>query len=598
MPKTLRPFIWHFIKKHWILIAIAQTFAFAWSLDHTLWPYVIMLLIDAITTYAGDRSDIWSILAKPIIMGISLWIFVEIAFRISGIALAKAIPRINADVRLALFEYVEKHSYNYFSNNFAGSISNKISDMVQSLENILRLVIQLFLPVFLALIIAICFFACVSIYFALILAGWLAVHLGISIVCAPKCARLADIHASARSDLAGKIVDSLTNHSNVRLFSRHKYELKYLTKFQDKEQAKHWASLWYIEKMKIAMGIASFFGAGLALNGYMLYSWQQGTITAGEVVFIFNTSWNIVMMAWIASLELPTLYKEIGICKQALSIIQNPIEIVDAPQAKPLKVNKGEIKFDNVTFHYLPQANIFEDKSITINAGEKVGLVGFSGSGKTTFVNLILRYFDVENGRILIDGQDIAEVTQDTLREQIALIPQDASLFHRSLMENIRYGRLEATDTEIEEAAKKAHAHDFIGKMSEGYDTLVGERGIKLSGGQRQRIAITRAILKDAKILILDEATSSLDSVTERLIQDSLQDLMQGRTCIVIAHRLSTLSGMDRILVFKDGKIVEEGTHEELLEMGGHYAEMWEMQAGGFLPDSSEMGSFILILIF
>ncbi len=588
MPKSLLPFIWHFIKKHWFLFAITQFFSFAWSIDHTFWPYIIMLLIDTITTYAGDRSDMWHLLATPITMGISLWLGVEISFRISGIALAKVFPQFEADVRLAMFEYVEKHSYNYFSNNFAGTLSNKISDMVQSMENILRLVIQLFLPVLLALIIAVFFFASVNINFALILIGWLVIHLGISFAYASKCAKLSDVHAASRSNLAGKIVDSLTNHNNVRLFARHHFELKYLSKYQNDEKTKHWDSLWYIEKMKLAMGIVSFFGAGLAMNGYMLYSWQQGTITAGEVVFIFNTSWNIVMMAWLAALELPSLYKEIGVCKQALSIIQDPIEITDAPQAKPLKVTRGEITFDNVSFHYRPEASIFEDKSITIHAGEKVGLVGFSGSGKTTFVNLILRYYDVEGGRILIDGQDIAEVTQDSLREQIALIPQDASLFHRSLIENIQYGRLNATDEEIVQAAKKAHAHEFIEKMAEGYHTPVGERGVKLSGGQRQRIAITRAILKDAKILILDEATSALDSVTERLIQDSLQDLMHGRTCIVIAHRLSTLSDMDRILVFKEGHIIEEGSHDELIAMGGHYATMWEMQAGGFLPDTTE----------
>lgn len=588
MPKSLLPFIWHFIKKHWFLIAVAQFFSFAWSIDHTFWPYVIMLLIDTITTFAGDRAEMWTLLAKPIIMGISLWIGVEISFRLSGIAFAKVIPKIDADVRLAMFEYVEKHSYNYFSNNFAGTLANKISDMVQSMENILRLIIQLFFPVFLALIIALFMFASVNINFALILGAWLVVHLGISFAFAPKCAKLSDAHAASRSNLAGKIVDSLTNHNNIRLFSRYKYELQHLSKFQKDEKDKYWESLWYIEKMKFAMGLVSFLGAGLALNWYMLYCWQQGTITAGEVIFIFNTSWNIVMMAWIAGLELPILYKEIGVCKQALTIIRDPIEVADSLQAKPLKVKRGEIIFDNVTFHYLPQANIFEDKTMTIRAGEKVGLVGFSGSGKTTFVNLILRYFDVENGRILIDGQDIAEVTQDSLREQIALIPQDASLFHRSLMENIRYGHLGATDDDIIEAAKKAHAHEFIEKMPEGYETLVGERGVKLSGGQRQRIAITRAILKNAKILILDEATSALDSVTERLIQDSLHDLMEGRTSIVIAHRLSTLSGMDRILVFKEGHIIEEGSHEELLAMGGHYATMWEMQAGGFLPDSSE----------
>jgi ATP-binding cassette, subfamily B, bacterial len=589
LPKTLPAFFWFFIKKHWILFALVQLFSFAWSIDHTFWPYIIMLLIDTITQIGGDKTEMWSLLAQPIWMGITLWVCVEISFRLCGIFLSKVLPKIESDVRMAMVHYVEKHSYNYFSNNFSGSIANKISDMIQSMENILRLVIQLFIPVILALVIAIIFFISINPYFALILVSWLAVHCGISLLFSRKCARLADVHAVSRSTLAGKIVDSLTNHNNIRLFSRHRYEMQYLSKYQKDEQDKHWLSLWYIEKMKFAMGIVTFLGAGIAMNWYMLYSWQQGGLTTGEVVFIFNTSWNINIMAWLAALELPTLYKDIGVCKQALTVIQDPIEIIDDPKAQALKVTEGVITFENVTFHYLPTSNIFQDKNITIHAGEKVGLVGFSGSGKTTFVNLILRYFDVENGRILIDGQDIAKVTQDSLREQIALIPQDASLFHRTLIENIQYGGLNATHEEIVEASKQASAYEFIQKLSHKYETLVGERGVKLSGGQRQRVAITRAILKkNARILILDEATSALDSVTERLIQDSLKTLMEGRTTIVIAHRLSTLAGMDRILVFKDGKIIEEGTHHELLEMGGHYAAMWDMQAGGFLPDISE----------
>lgn len=588
LPQTLPAFFWYFIKKHWVLFALVQFFAFAWSIDHTFWPYIIMRLIDTITGIGENRSEMWSLLAKPIIMGITLWIGVEISFRLGGIFLAKVLPKIEADVRMAMVRYVERHSYNYFSNNFAGSIANKISDMVLSMENVLRLVTQLFFPVLLALVISVVLFASINYYFALILMAWLTAHIGISLAFSRNCARLSDEHAVARSTLAGKIVDSLTNHNNIRLFSRHQYEMRYLAKYQNDEKDKHWLSLWYIEKMKFGMGLVTFLGAGIAMNWYMLYSWQQGEITTGEVVFIFNTSWNITMMAWLAALELPTFYKEIGVCKQALTIIQDVIEIEDDPNAKPLKVTQGEITFENVTFHYLPQSNIFQDKNLTIQAGEKVGLVGFSGSGKTTFVNLILRYFDVEKGRILIDGQDIALVTQDSLREQIALIPQDASLFHRTVMENIRYGNLNAADEEIEFAARKASAHEFIQKLPEGYDTLVGERGVKLSGGQRQRIAITRAILKNAPILILDEATSALDSVTEKLIQEGLKDLMEGRTTIVIAHRLSTLSGMDRILVFKEGKIIEEGSHAELLELGGHYATMWEMQAGGFLPDISE----------
>jgi ATP-binding cassette subfamily B protein len=265
-----------------------------------------------------------------------------------------------------------------------------------------------------------------------------------------------------------------------------------------------------------------------------------------------------------------------------------PHEIVDLVSAKPLKVTQGKIEFKQVSFHYDEGTHLFKNKNIIIPAGQKVGLVGFSGSGKSTFVNLILRLFDVESGEITIDGQNIKVVTQASLRENIAMIPQDISLFHRTLMDNIRYGRIEASDLDVIEASKKAHCHEFITQLADGYQSLVGERGIKLSGGQRQRIAIARAMLKNAPILILDEATSALDSMTEKHIQDGLHLLMKNRTTIVIAHRLSTLSEMDRILVFDLGKIIEDGTHETLINANGHYARMWQMQAGGFLPSSQE----------
>ena len=270
---------------------------------------------------------------------------------------------------------------------------------------------------------------------------------------------------------------------------------------------------------------------------------------------------------------------------EALSIIFSFKEIRDKEDARILNCTRGKIVFDRVKFHYKGTEPLFRDKSVEIAAGQKVGLVGYSGGGKTTFANLILRLYNVTGGAILIDGQDIREVTQDSLRENIAMIPQDTSLFHRSLTENIRYGRINATDDEVIEAAKKAHAHEFISRLPQGYDSLVGERGIKLSGGQRQRIAIARAILKNAPILILDEATSQLDSVTENLIQESLRELMQNKTAIVIAHRLSTLLYMDRILVFDKGRIVADGSHDELLARGRLYKNLWNAQVGGFLPD-------------
>jgi ATP-binding cassette subfamily B protein len=261
-------------------------------------------------------------------------------------------------------------------------------------------------------------------------------------------------------------------------------------------------------------------------------------------------------------------------------------DIQDRRHARELVVSKGEIIFEDVQFSYQGSDPLFQNKSVKIESGQKVGLVGYSGSGKSTFVNLILRLFDVTSGQITVDGQDIRHVTQDSLRANIGMIPQDPSLFHRTLGENIRYGKTNATDEEIVEASKKAHAHAFISALAQGYDSLVGERGVKLSGGQRQRIAIARAILKNAPLLILDEATSQLDSVTESDIQDSLWQLMQGKTTIVIAHRLSTLLHMDRILVFDESKIVEDGTHQALLTQRGLYATLWNAQVGGFLPEN------------
>ena len=278
-----------------------------------------------------------------------------------------------------------------------------------------------------------------------------------------------------------------------------------------------------------------------------------------------------------------------------MSLLQDPITLLDTPHAQELKVTQGKIQFQKVHFQYPNTDPLFSNKSLTIQHGQRIGLVGYSGSGKTTFVNLILRLFDLQSGHILIDGQDIAKVTQTSLRNALTFIPQEPSLFHRSLMENIRFGRPNATDEQVIAAAKQAHAHEFITTLPKGYDTLVGERGIKISGGQRQRIAIARAILKNAPILLLDEATSALDSFTEGQIQESFFSLMEGKTTIVIAHRLSTLLNMDRILVMAQGKIVEDGNHEDLLKKSGLYQSLWEAQVGGFLPDfvrNAEQTSF------
>jgi len=324
------------------------------------------------------------------------------------------------------------------------------------------------------------------------------------------------------------------------------------------------------------MGFAAYF---------LISLYGKGLITIGDFALILGLSMELGHMMWYTMSRVDEFNQAIGKCKQSLSGLIIEQEIKDKANARNLLVQKGQITFEDVKFHYKGTQPLFQNKTVTINAGQKIGLVGYSGSGKSTFVNLILRLYDVTAGRILIDDQNIAEVTQDSLRASIAMIPQDPSLFHRSLMDNIRYGKINASPKEVIMAAKKAHAHEFIDKLPLAYESLVGERGVKLSGGQRQRISIARAILKNAPILILDEATSQLDSVTENVIQEALRELMHNKTTIVIAHRLSTLLHMDRILVFDQGHVVEDGSHTELLNKGGLYKTLWDAQIGGFLPD-------------
>jgi ATP-binding cassette subfamily B protein len=370
----------------------------------------------------------------------------------------------------------------------------------------------------------------------------------------------------------------------MRIYARRAFELAYIGKHQSIEKQSNKKLILSMSFMRLCVDIPVI--VMLAVVMYLLISgWQAGQITVGEIMFIFNTFWAVLFHLWMLGESMTDLFREVGVAKQALSILNQEHEVTDKIDAKVLQVSKGRITFDYVTFRYERNNNLFENKYVDIQAGSKVGLVGFSGSGKTTFVSLLLRLFDVHEGKILIDGQDIASVTQDSLHQHIALIPQDTSLFHRTILENIRYGRTDATDEEVIEASKKAFCHEFICELPQAYDALVGERGIKLSGGQRQRIAIARAILKEAPIIVLDEATSALDSITEKRIQLGLQAVTEGRTTIVIAHRLSTLSEMDRILVFDKGRIIEDGTHADLLKKQGHYARMWKMQAGGFLPE-------------
>lgn len=399
--------------------------------------------------------------------------------------------------------------------------------------------------------------------------------------------QLSNNLAEENSKVSGKITDSISNSNNVRLFAREGFEVNYLNSYLEGLANKFRKKEWLAFKISLIQGFSITLLVSILL--YFLIKLRiNNLVTIGDFAFILSLALYVTEGVWYLMEQIHRLNDLIGRSNQSLRMILVPQEIIDSPEAKDIYIHKGEIVFQDVHFQYQKESNLFENKSVIIPGGQKVGLVGFSGSGKTTFVNLIVRLFDLSAGVIKIDNQNIREVTQSSLRENIGFIPQDPILFHRTLMENIRYGNVHASDEEVIQAAIKAHAHEFITLTHDGYQSLVGERGIKLSGGQRQRISIARAILKNAPILILDEATSALDSVTEGYIQDSLATLMQGKTVIIIAHRLSTLLEMDRILVFDQGKIVEDGTHLELLAKNGRYKTLWGAQVGGFLLDSDE----------
>lgn len=586
LPKKIVPFIGHFIKKQPIGFAIVILAGIIWSINEVFFPYFLKWIINLISNFQGDRHLIYQVLAYPLICLALIWLLMELAMRVQGITLIYLFPKFRANIRQAVFDYVKNHSHKYFTENFAGSISKKLSELPTSCQTISEITFFNFIPILLAFTIAFFLMAFTKPLFSVILIIWFSLHMLFTGIFMRINNRRFAWHSEAVSTLSGKIVDILTNMLTVRLFARNKYETSYLTKHQNDEIQKAHKALWSVETMRIFQGLSAL-GFMIAMLSTLIHGWIQGWVTLGDFSLIGMLSFWMLGMVWYMSYQLMVFMREIAAIKEALNLIAVGHDIKDQPSAQTLKVTKGEIVFENVTFGYQKNHNIFENLNLTLRSGEKVGLVGFSGSGKSTFVNLLLRFYDIQSGKIVIDNQDILEVTQESLREQIAMIPQEPTLFHRSLRDNICYGNLQASEEDIIKASKLAHCHEFISQLPEGYDTLVGERGIKLSGGQRQRIAIARAIIKNAPILILDEATSSLDSITEKYIQQSLHELMENRTTIVVAHRLSTLSDMDRILVFDNGKIIEDGPASELLKTDGHFAKLWRMQKDGFLPDAS-----------
>ncbi len=582
--KDVALFIGQMIRPFSVAIAVMVAVAVTWSVDLSLRPYILKIILNRVSVIPAQ--DVFNYLAFPAVVYLFLSFLMSTVFRLYGYFVEfKMIPHLRQKIAGASFDTLLKQSHHYYQNHFSGSLACKVNDLTSSIPDILQIIFDRFLSHGLALVIAIFTLWQVNIRFALSVLVWTALFVGGSLFLSKRFTHLSDLWSEWGSTITGQMVDVFSNILSVRLFSRKAQEKKSfhktVTKAVKAEQKLQWSYFW----LWVCYGYSFVFIQAINLY-FLIKGRQEGWITVGDFALVLIINIAIVEFLWQLTKEFSQFSKLLGKIIQALRTLLAVPELSDKSNAHVLVIEKGYIVFDQVEFHYNGDEPLFQNKSVRILPGQKVGLVGYSGSGKATFVNLILRLFDVTSGRILIDGQDIRDVTQDSLRAHIGMIPQDPSLFHRTLMENIRYGRWDASDEEVIEASKEAHAHEFISALREGYDSLVGERGVKLSGGQRQRIAIARAILKNAPLLILDEATSQLDSVTEKHIQDSLWELMQGKTTIVIAHRLSTLLHMDRILVFDRGKIVEDGTHNDLLGQGGLYKILWEAQVGGFLPEA------------
>ncbi len=549
-------------------------------------PYVVKVILNRLA--AGNQADVFVDLLYPAMVYLTLHLGMTLSMRLYGYFVEiKMIPHMRKTIAQQAVDLLMEKSHTYYQNTFAGSLANKINNLTTSVPELLQCLIDKFFCNTLTLSIAIITLWMTNVRFAIFMFCWVALFLGSVLLFSKKFNHLSDAWAEIGSSLTGKFVDIFSNILPVRLFAKKRQERDDLNhSFQaavDAEQKLYWAYFW------LWVGYGGTFFIVQALNFYwLLRGRQEGWISIGDFALVLIINGAIVSELWSFAQVFSTFSKLYGRITQALRDILHAPAIEDAKDATTLVVTHGAIRFEQVRFGYPGNAPLFENLTVTISPGEKVGLVGYSGGGKTTFVNLLLRLYDLTGGAIFIDSQDIRQVTQDSLRANIAMIPQDPSLFHRSLMENIRYGRLNATNREVIDAAKQADAHEFIMQLPQGYDVHVGERGVKLSGGQRQRIAIARAILKNAPILILDEATSQLDSITENHIQSGLWPQMEGKTTLVIAHRLSTLLKMDRILVFDQGNVIEDGSHAQLIARDGLYKTLWDAQVGGFLPSKSD----------
>jgi ATP-binding cassette, subfamily B, multidrug efflux pump len=494
--------------------------------------------------------------------------------------------------RWQMHRFLLNHSMTFFANEFSGRVSTKVMQTSLAVRETVVKILDVFVFVGTYFISMLVIIGNADLRLLVPMLLWLAIYIAIVSYYVPKLQKIAAEQADARSSMTGRIVDSYTNIATVKLFSHTSREEAYAKGAMDEFLQTVYAQMRKVTMFQVLVYLNNC--AVIFLIGSLsIWLWLNASIEIGAIAIAIGLAMRVNSMSQWIMWEVSALFENIGTVYDGMDMMTKPHDIVDAPNAKALTAHKGEIVYDKVRFHYGKTKGIIEDFSLTIKAGEKIGLVGRSGAGKTTLMNLLLRFYEVEAGSITIDGQDISKVKQESLRSMVGVVTQDTSLLHRSIRDNIAYGRPDASDAEVIEAAKRANAWDFIEGLVDsqgrkGLDAQVGERGVKLSGGQRQRIAIARVFLKNAPILILDEATSALDSEVEAAIQESLFALMEGKTVIAIAHRLSTLTQMDQLVVLDKGKIIETGSHPQLVARGGIYADLWNRQSGGFLADEGD----------
>ena len=490
-------------------------------------------------------------------------------------------------VRWMAHRYLLNQSYGFFQNEFSGRIATKVMQTALAVRDTVMKLLDVMLFVAIYMVTALILVASADPRLCIPLIIWLFFYIIVQRYFVPKMKKIAMVQADARSLMTGRIVDSYTNIITLKLFSHSNRESAYIRDGMSEFLNTVHPQMRLVTKLNIclwALNMSLVFSTA-ALG---IYLWFNGSITPGAIAIVMSLAIRLTSMSHWILWEISGLFENIGTVQDGINTLSVPSKVNDKPNAIALNVNRGDIIFDSVNFSYNTSEAVFENLDLQIPAGEKVGIVGRSGAGKSSLVSLLLRFYDIQSGAITIDGHNIEGVRQESLRSNIAMVTQDTSLLHRSVRENIMFGRPEATEEEMVVAAQKAQAHDFILSLRDnvgrrGYDAHVGERGVTLSGGQRQRIAIARVLLKDAPILVLDEATSALDSEVEAAIQLSLYQLMEGKTVIAIAHRLSTIAAMDRLIVFDEGKIIEQGTHQELLGKNGIYTKLWGHQSGGFL---------------